>query len=214
MKKRSTASARKPSGTAKRTATNSSTGAKKAAQGDARTKNAAARRSKKKSPVAKKKPRVLRKNTQRVGRTEFPKLSKVDGVGARIVVAERVGGRWDESRETIQWPQKGGGAGMVGRSRSSINRTVEALAAVAHVQRLTIMLKLLDGPATYAALTRATKLKAGPLYHHIGQLRLAGLILPKQRDLYELTRGGRNLMLAVAVVGPVTRDRRRRPVEQ
>jgi hypothetical protein len=74
-----------------------------------------------------------------------------------------------------------------------------------------LMGKLLEGPATYGALQRLTKLKAGPLYHHVNQLRLGGLIRPKQRDLYELTRGGRNLILAILVAGPLINDSRRRP---
>ncbi|MCH7595689.1 MAG: hypothetical protein IID35_03940 [Planctomycetes bacterium] len=73
-------------------------------------------------------------------------------------------------------------------------------------------MKLLDGPCTYAALQKVSKLKAGPLYHHINQLRLSGLVLPKQRDLYELTRGGRNLALVAIVAGSVARDVRRRPL--
>lgn len=72
------------------------------------------------------------------------------------------------------------------------------------------MLKMLEGPATYRALQKVTKLKAGPLYHHVNQLRLGGLILPKERDLYELTRGGRNLVLAVIVAEPLIADARRR----
>jgi predicted transcriptional regulator len=86
------------------------------------------------------------------------------------------------------------------------------LAAVGHEQRARILRKLLDGPATYRALQRLTKLKAGPLYHHVNQLRLNGLILPKQRDLYELTRGGRNVILAVLALGSLIRDGRRRPL--
>lgn len=78
--------------------------------------------------------------------------------------------------------------------------------------RLKILLKLLEGPATYRGMQKTTKLKAGPLYHHINQLRLSGLILPKQRDLYELTRGGRNLMLIAMAAAPLIADSRRRPV--
>ena len=77
--------------------------------------------------------------------------------------------------------------------------------------RARVMTKLLEGPAVYRSLQRATKLKPGPLYHHINQLRLAGLIMPKQRDLYELTRGGRNLILALMAAAPLIRDRRPRP---
>jgi predicted transcriptional regulator len=80
-----------------------------------------------------------------------------------------------------------------------------------HAQRVTLLVKLLEGPATYAALQKVTKSKVGPLYHHINQLRLAGLILPKQRDLYELTRAGRNLILTAIAAGPLLKDRRRRP---
>jgi predicted transcriptional regulator len=75
---------------------------------------------------------------------------------------------------------------------------------------MVILQLLLDGPATYRALQKATGLAAGPLYHHVNQLRLAGLILPKQRDLYELTRGGRNLYMIALTLAPLTGDRRRR----
>lgn len=84
--------------------------------------------------------------------------------------------------------------------------------ALGHVQRMRIIRKLLDGPAIYQALKHLTKLKPGPLYHHINQLRLAGLILPKQRDLYELTRAGRNMAMGIMVLAPLTQDSRRRPM--
>jgi len=83
--------------------------------------------------------------------------------------------------------------------------------ALGHVQRIKVIRKLLDGPASYQALKRLTKLKPGPLYHHVNQLRLAGMILPKQRDLYELTRAGRNMVLGIMVLAPLTHDSRRRP---
>lgn len=100
----------------------------------------------------------------------------------------------------------------VGRSIKIPGHLPEVLAAVGHPVRLRILLKLLDGPVIYRSLQKLTKLKAGPLYHHINQLRLVGLILPKQRDLYELTRGGRNTIVAVLSMGSIIRDRRRRPV--
>jgi len=97
------------------------------------------------------------------------------------------------------------------RFRASAS-TCRAFAAAGHPTRAKLLAKLVDGPATYRALQYATKLAAGPLYHHINQLRLAGLILPKQRDIYELTRGGRNLIVVMAAVEPLLRDGRRRPV--
>ena len=85
-----------------------------------------------------------------------------------------------------------------------------AIAAASHEYRVKLMVKLLQGPATYNDLHLVTKLKPGPLYHHINQLRLAGLILPKQRDFYELTRGGRNIIVGLMALAPLTSDKRRR----
>jgi len=75
------------------------------------------------------------------------------------------------------------------------------LAAVAHPQRIRILLKLLGGEATYRLLAKTTGLKAGPLYHHLRELRSAGLIGPKVRDLYALTRTGRRMILAALALG-------------
>jgi predicted transcriptional regulator len=85
------------------------------------------------------------------------------------------------------------------------------LSALGSTHRVRILAKLLEGPATYRALQKVTRLKAGPLYHHISQLRMAGLIGPKQRDLYELTRGGRNLLLVALAMPGLARDSRTRP---
>jgi len=71
---------------------------------------------------------------------------------------------------------------------------------------------LLEGPAVYKSLSKVTGLGAGPLYHHINCLRLAGLIRPPQRDVYELTRGGRNMILLVMALDKLGADLRRRPV--
>jgi hypothetical protein len=134
-----------------------------------------------------------------------------------LLVAERVGTEWDSAVNTCQVRVSviGDSGKMAGGRLGRVSpRTCQALAAFGHPQRARIMGKLLEGPATYRSLQRVTRLKAGPLYHHVNQLRLAGLILPKQRDLYELTRGGRNLILAAAVLGPLVRDARRRPVSR
>lgn len=157
--------------------------------------------------------------TQRLGpsavKRTFPGLKGRDGCGAALVIVECAGGECDSVANKWDVPltlEDTGGGGAVGRATRMLPRTCRALAAVGHVQRIKLMGKLLEGPATYQALQRVTKLQAGPLYHHINQLRLAGLILPKQRDLYELTRGGRNLILAAVVLGPLIRDPRRRPI--
>lgn len=91
------------------------------------------------------------------------------------------------------------------------DRAAGILAAVGHPARLRILSLLLEGPAVYRAVEKVTGLRAGPLYHHINQLRLAGLIRPKQRDLYELTRGGRNVALIAALLAKLAKDSRARP---
>jgi DNA-binding transcriptional ArsR family regulator len=74
------------------------------------------------------------------------------------------------------------------------------LAAIAHPQRAEILLKLLGGEATHRSLAKTTGLKAGPLYHHLRELRMAGLIGPKVRDLYVLTaRGARAILATMAI---------------
>lgn len=148
---------------------------------------------------------------------------RTDRCAALIVVQERAGQEFDESIETCAigdtsvGEKRGRGAtrrsSRGGKRGGRISATTcRALAAVGHAQRSKIMAKLLEGPATYRALQRVTKLKAGPLYHHVNQLRLAGLMLPKERDLYELTRGGRNLILTVMAMGKLIRDTKRRPI--
>ena len=79
------------------------------------------------------------------------------------------------------------------------------LAAIAHPQRIAVLKLLLAGEAIHKALAKATSLKAGPLYYHIRELRAAGLIGPKIRDLYRLTRRGRRVILAVLALERIAR---------
>jgi len=74
------------------------------------------------------------------------------------------------------------------------------LSAIAHPQRLAILLKLLSGEATHKLLAKTTGLKAGPLYYHLRELREAELIGPRVRDLYVLTRQGRRALMAVIAI--------------
>ncbi len=140
-------------------------------------------------------------------------LRSSDGCGAVVAVAEQTGKQWEIVKGGVEVKTAVGG----GRTKSSIKRNAngllrvsEAFAALGHPQRLRILAKLLGSPGTYQSLMKLTKLGAGPLYHHINQLRMAGLILPKQRDLYELTRGGRNVILTALALEPLMRDKRRR----
>ena len=142
---------------------------------------------------------------------------------ATVTVVERFAGGRDSATKSLRIPlwsmtisaEAGSGKPIVANCRRGAYarlapRVCEAFAALGNSARVVILQLLLDGPATYRALQRTTGLAAGPLYHHVNQLRLAGLILPKQRDLYELTRGGRNLYSAALAVASLALDRRRR----
>lgn len=150
----------------------------------------------------------------------FPRTGRKEGCSVALMVIERAGRRVDKVLNYLELSDVGSAKSTVGRKggrRSSQqrvdvpDRVCQAMFALGHLQRLKVIRKLLDGPATYQALKRLTKLKPGPLYHHVNQLRLAGLILPRQRDLYELTRAGRNMMLGMMVLAPLTKDTRCRP---
>jgi len=156
----------------------------------------------------------------RVGRAAMPALRRAagEGLGVVVAVAEGTGGAWDLAcalADHTRAKARGGAGGTTRRATRvrDVGRVAlpEVMAALGSPHRLRILMKLLEGPGTYQTLRKATGLQAGPLYHHIGQLRLAGLVGPKQRDLYELTRGGRNLALVAMVLPQLARDDRPRP---
>lgn len=146
-----------------------------------------------------------------------------DGLGVVVGVVETVGGQIDATviagdRLGNLGPRRGargtsilGPARLGGSGPKSARLVGTALAAMGHPARIKILTMLLDGPGVYRSLQKVTGLKPGPLYHHVNQLRLAGLIGPKQRDLYELTRAGRNLLMVTLALEPLLKDRRLRP---
>ncbi len=138
---------------------------------------------------------------------------------ASVSVAEETFDRRDCATKTLRIRlQSAIGGGRQSAQQSDASRSLltsadcDAFAAIGHPVRARLLRLLLDGPATYKSLRTHLELAAGPLYHHINQLRLAGLILPKSRDLYELTRGGRNLLAVAMAVTKLMHDRRRRPI--
>ncbi len=161
-----------------------------------------------------------RGGAKRHSKRRRPKAAPAEGLSAVLLIDEWGGGAHEQVCQVVRIgaaPQKPSlpkrVAASVGRRRFRASAaTCRAFAAVGHPTRAKLLGKLVEGPATYRALQTATKLAAGPLYHHINQLRLTGLILPKPRDLYELTRGGRNLVVTMAALEPLLRDSRRRPV--
>jgi len=157
---------------------------------------------------------AIKKKTRKKGR-KTPKPAHPEGIVAHIVVCETVGATAEkcEGAWTLERQRNAGGktsrakAQPVGRAAATISDTFSSLG---HPVRVRILTKLLAGPVTYKALQRATQAKPGPLYHHVNQLRLSGLVLPKQRDLYELTRGGRNMIVGALALSRIVRDSRRR----
>jgi hypothetical protein len=153
-------------------------------------------------------------------RAWFPALRRKGGygIGAIVAVVEGDGDGWDRWVALVDRLSVGR-AGTTSPEAAAVKaaKAVAAgvrvgplaavLAALGSPHRLRVLLKLLEGPGTYRSLRKVTRLRAGPLYHHIGHLRLAGLIGPKERDLYRLTRAGRNTLLAAIQVGTLARGR-------
>jgi DNA-binding transcriptional ArsR family regulator len=70
------------------------------------------------------------------------------------------------------------------------------LAALGSAERMEVLLALSAGRSTHAELALWTGLRPGPLYHHLNRLRLAGLLEISRRNVYELSRPGREALLA------------------
>ena len=134
--------------------------------------------------------------------------------GAVLVTAEPAGapiGRAARKprRPVLQVHAGRADAAAVKRATGTQLRCLARLAnGLANRHRLLIVRELFRGPATYEALAAATSLRAGPLYHHVAQLRLAAIIAPKERNLYRLTRGGRALVTILLAALPLARDAR------
>src|SRR6266545_4582376 len=77
-------------------------------------------------------------------------------------------------------------ANAVRRSTGSIkpDSLARLLGSLGHPQRIQLLLTLLAGQCNHKQLAAVTGLKAGPLYHHLRELRMADLIGPKSRDEY------------------------------
>lgn len=69
-------------------------------------------------------------------------------------------------------------------------KLAELAAGFAHPQRVLLVRTLMSGATRYRELRVALGAKAGPLYHHVRQLRLCGLLQMGRRDVYRLTDKG------------------------
>ncbi|HSW47368.1 MAG TPA: hypothetical protein VLM89_17530 [Phycisphaerae bacterium] len=146
-------------------------------------------------------------------------MRKAGQVLLAVDLTVRVADGFDKDRRQIRLAGRGrpssGGKPLKTRDRLAAARTVAAgcrpadlarlLAAIAHPQRIAMLRELLAAEASHKTLAKLSGLKPGPLYYHIRELRTAGLIGPKVRDLYLLTRKGRRLILATLALGKLVR---------
>ena len=86
------------------------------------------------------------------------------------------------------------------------NQEVATLfSALANPHRVAICKSLLSGPKCHTELRAICHLNAGPLYHHLRELKLAGFMGPPQRDRYALSTRGRDMLLIALSVSAMMR---------
>lgn len=139
-------------------------------------------------------PAAPKRGKPAVGRGAF--LAIVEAAGQRLdVVASRIEA-FASGPKALACPETSRERAARRLAGKMPDRIAEVFQALGSTHRLRILGCLLEGPATYRLLQRRTGLKAGPLYHHINELRLVGLIGPRARDTYVLNPPGRNAVLA------------------
>jgi hypothetical protein len=77
------------------------------------------------------------------------------------------------------------------------------LAGFGHPQRVAIVKAIFTGAGSYGALCEKVGLKAGPMYHHLRELRLAGVLADGPRDVYRLTQQGRDALMLVCSLSSI-----------
>lgn len=80
-------------------------------------------------------------------------------------------------------------------SAASDERIAKLCNAMANPRRVAMLKAIFTGAGSYAQLADTLGLKAGPLYHHVRELRLAGLLELARRDTYRLTQYGKYALL-------------------
>jgi len=138
----------------------------------------------------------------------FPRLARrgpAFGIGVLFAIAESSGGKPALRLVRRESFSKRPG----GRNRSklldSVNESAlaRALAGLGQRRRVAVLRAILSGANTHAALRQATRLDAGPLYHHLRSLERAELVRFVERNRYDVTPFGRDLiaLLTVACAG-------------
>jgi len=147
----------------------------------------------------------------------FPALRRADGCGAYLAVFQRVAGADDAvyGRVELRHSASNNAHKDQSKARRTVERAVQVepgagairtFAALGNRHRMRLLAMLLVRPAAHRDLEHATGLRAGPLYYHVNQLRLAGLVVASERNAYELTQSGRRAVLTAAVLAKALGD--------
>jgi DNA-binding HxlR family transcriptional regulator len=92
---------------------------------------------------------------------------------------------------------------LTGGHAAAAIELAKTLSALGHSHRILLLRAMFDGVTSYAMLRRRTGLKPGPMYHHLRELRIAGLLKDGPRDVYRPTELAENLFWTCwAVISP------------
>jgi hypothetical protein len=136
----------------------------------------------------------------------FPELAsrnKLFGLGIHVAVAQRQGTQGEiQHLRLAAFHTKPGQ-----RPRSTVyNRgaspedLARLLTGFAHADRIRLAQAIEAGANTHRALSKATGLKTGPLYHHLRELERAGLLTTLARNAYALSELGRVVLLVCSAL--------------
>jgi DNA-binding HxlR family transcriptional regulator len=144
----------------------------------------------------------MRTAKKKLGMRVLCKVTVRDENGSKVSRVETAVG---EGRVPASWSleRRREALGARLRRKVCVDRVAPMMGVLGSRHRLQILGRLAGGAATYRGLVKSTGLSAGPLYHHVNQLRLAGLVRPKERDLYEITPRGLRCLLMAAALGRI-----------
>lgn len=92
------------------------------------------------------------------------------------------------------------------RPRAALTARIDAvqvaglLGGLAHPDRIRLAIAMMTGADTHMKLSTETRLAAGPLYHHLRAMQLAGLVKQPSRNFYTLSGQGDTLLLIAACI--------------
>ena len=138
----------------------------------------------------------------------FPKPGREASVAA-VITAGRRGGAWAKIRcGAWIWSSANRPNGEPLPRGAQLGKLAETLAAAGHSHRLRILNALANGHADHQRLNQVTCLAPGPLYYHLRELQLSGLVQRSNRNVYELTRKGTTVTQTVLALWSLLKQQR------